>query len=140
MKIDLFFREFYPHPIEKVWTAVSDPAALAVWLMENDFSPIVGRRFRLRHQPVAGGRGWIDCAVLAIEPPSRMVWSWQSTETDVPGRVEINLKTVEGGTELTLAHTGETDLDRRARYASGWPGKLAELHKTLLSSRTMKER
>ena len=134
MKIDLLFREFYPHPIEKVWAAISDPAALAVWLMENDFTPIVGRRFSFRPPPVAGAPGRIDCEVLAIEPPSRMVWSWQSMETDRPGRVEISLKAVEGGTELTLAHTGEPDPERRARYASGWPGKLADLRTTLSSS------
>jgi len=134
MKIDLFFREFFPHPIEKVWASVSDRTALAVWLMENDFEPMVGKRFRFRHEPVAGGRGWIDCEVLALEPPSRMVWSWQSIETDEPGRVEVRLKTVAGGTELTLSHTGETDPERRARYAFGWPGKFADLHKRLSSS------
>ena len=134
MKVELFFREFFPHPIEKVWAALNDRAALAVWLMENDFEPIIGRRFSFHHQPVGGGRGLIECEVLVIEPPARMVWSWQSTATDPPGRVEINLKPVEGGTELTLAHTGETDAERRARYASGWPGKFAELHKQLSSS------
>ena len=132
-KIDLFFSEFFPHPIEKVWTAVSDRNALAVWLMENDFEPMVGKRFRFHHELQPGGRRWIDCEVLALEPPSRIVWSWQSNENSLPGRVEINLKAVAGGTELTLAHTGEPDPERRARYASGWPGKFADLHKQLLA-------
>ena len=131
MKADLFFREFYPHPIEKVWAAVSNSAALAVWLMENDFEPNLGKRFRLRHPPVAGERDWIDCEVLALEAPARIVWSWQSTAADLPGQVEIRLKAVEGGTELTLAHTGEPDPARRSRYASGWPGKFADLHQLL---------
>jgi uncharacterized protein YndB with AHSA1/START domain len=134
VSMDLFFREFYPHPIGKVWAALTDPVALAAWLMENDFEPIIGKRFSFRPQPVGGGRGLIECEVLALEPPARMVWSWQSTETDPPGRVEINLKAVEGGTELTLAHTGETDPERRAQYASGWAGKFAQLHKQLSSS------
>jgi uncharacterized protein YndB with AHSA1/START domain len=131
MKIDLFFREFYPHPIEKVWAAVSNSDALAIWLMENDFEPSIGKRFTFRYSGGPGGRGWIDCEVLAFEPPARIVWSWQAAEADPPGQVEIRLTAVEGGTELTLAHTGETDRERRSRYASGWPEKFSNLHKQL---------
>jgi uncharacterized protein YndB with AHSA1/START domain len=133
MKIDLSFREFYPHPIEKVWAAVSERDALAAWLMESDFEPIVGKRFRFVGAASPEWRGWMDCEVIAIEAPSRIVWSWQAAEADAPGRVEIRLKSVEGGTELTLTHTGETDPGRRSRYASGsgWPGKLTELGKQL---------
>jgi len=69
MKIALFFREFYPHPVEKVWRAVSTREGLAVWLMDNDFEPQEGKRFALRYPPHAGGRGWINCQVVAIEPP-----------------------------------------------------------------------
>jgi len=134
MKLDLSFREFYPHPIEAVWAAITDPAALAAWLMPNDFEPRVGKRFTFRGEPVPGWRGWIDCEVIALEPPSRMVWSWRSTDEDPPMQVEIQLRTVEGGTELTLAHTGETDPERGTRYASGWPPKLAELRNQLLQA------
>ncbi len=134
MKIDLSFREFYPHPIEKVWRAISSREGLAFWLMENDFEPVMGRRFQFRYAAGPNGRGWIDCEVLALEPPTRIVWSWQATESDRDGLVEIQLKTIEGGTELTLAHTGDTDPDRRSRYAAGWPGKFADLHRLLSQS------
>jgi uncharacterized protein YndB with AHSA1/START domain len=131
MKIALFFREFYPHPVEKVWRAVSTREGLAVWLMDNDFEPQEGKRFALRYPPHAGGRGWINCQVVAIEPPERIVWSWQAAEDDRPGQVEIRLRAVESGTELTLQHTGETDPARRLRYASGWSAKFAELRALL---------
>jgi uncharacterized protein YndB with AHSA1/START domain len=73
MTIDLFFHEFYPHPIEKVWAAVSERDGLAAWLMENDFEPIVGKRFRFMGAASSEWRGWMDCEVIAIEAPSRMV-------------------------------------------------------------------
>jgi uncharacterized protein YndB with AHSA1/START domain len=37
----------YAHPIETVWEVVTDPDAIAAWLMPNDFAPVVGHRFRL---------------------------------------------------------------------------------------------
>ncbi|MGH7001873.1 MAG: SRPBCC family protein, partial [Stellaceae bacterium] len=67
-------REFYPRPIEKVWAALTDSEALADWLMANDFEPRVGRRFTFHSDPIPGWRGRVDCEVVALEPPSRMVW------------------------------------------------------------------
>ena len=131
MNLDLFFREFYPHPIEKVWDAISTSVALAEWLMANDFEPVVGCRFVFRGEPTPQWRGWMECQVLAIEPPMRMVWSWKATDYEEAGQVEIRLKAVAGGTELTLTHIGETDPERHARYRSGWPGKLMALHEQL---------
>lgn len=131
MNLELRFKEFYPHPIAAVWAALTDPNALAVWLMRNDFEPRVGKRFTFRDEPTAEWRGWIDCEVIALEPPCRMVWSWQSTADDQPTKVTIELRAVAGGTELTLVHSGETDPARRSRYASGWPGKFAALHSLL---------
>lgn len=138
MNLELRFREFYPHPIGAVWAAITDPAALAVWLMPNDFAPQVGKRFTFREAPTPQWRGWIDCEVLALEPPSRMVWSWRSSDDGPLTQVEILLRTVAGGTELTLAHTGETDPERSSRYASGWPAKLAGLRERLLQSQSQR--
>jgi uncharacterized protein YndB with AHSA1/START domain len=134
MKLELRFQEFYPHPIEAVWAALADPAALAVWLMPNDFEPRVGKRCTFRGEPTSEWRGWMDCEVLALEPPSRMVWSWRSTEDGPLTQVTFDLRTVAGGTELTLVHSGETDPAWRSRYASGWPEKLATLRGLLVQA------
>jgi uncharacterized protein YndB with AHSA1/START domain len=132
MKLDIFLQEVYPHSIERVWTALTDPAALAVWLMmSNDFEPKVGRHFTFRSEPNPGWRGRAECEVLVVEPPSRMVWSWLSTDEGEPTRVEFRLESVAGGTRLTLEHTGETDPNTRSRLMSGWPTRLAELGKEL---------
>jgi uncharacterized protein YndB with AHSA1/START domain len=131
MNLDLEFTEFYSHPVEAVWAAITDSMALAEWLMPNDFEPRVGKRFTFRDEPTPQWRGWIDCQVLALEPPSRMVWSWRSSDEGPSAQVEILLRPVGEGTELTLVHTGETDPERRSRYGSGWRRKLAALHEQL---------
>jgi uncharacterized protein YndB with AHSA1/START domain len=135
MKLDVFLEKFYPHPIEKVWAALTDPAALGVWLMATDFEPQVGKRFAFRDTANPAWRGWADCEVVTLEPPSRMVWSWLSTDEGVPTRVEIRLEPVTGGTRLLLTHTGETDPGAVSRLTSGWPRKLADLDHLLMQNR-----
>jgi uncharacterized protein YndB with AHSA1/START domain len=128
MKLNILLVEEFLHPVEKVWRALTDPAALRVWLMDNDFEPLVGKHFILRERNVrAGWRGWIECEVLELEMPNRMLWSWIHNEGDSPTQVEFRLERIQGGTRLTLSHTGEVASDLEARLRGGWPGKLAGL-------------
>ena len=131
MKLEILLVEDYAHPIAKVWAALTDPTALAQWLMLNDFEPRVGQRFMLRGEPTAQWRGWMECVVLEMEPPRRMVWSWRRSELDDPTRVEFRLDPIERGTRLTLMHTGDTDPGTRERTSSGWPVKLGQLRSLL---------
>ncbi len=64
----------YPHPVELVWRALTEPAALATWLMTNDFQAKVGHRFTFRTDPALAplrdllGGGWRS-KLLAITLP-----------------------------------------------------------------------
>ena len=128
MMLNVLLVEDYPHPVEKVWQSLTEPAALRIWLMENDFEPRVGKRFVLRsRQPRPGNRGWVECEVLELEHPRKMVWSWIHNEGDTPTRVEFRLEEVEAGTRLTLSHTGEIDEATGVSLRGGWPSKLADL-------------
>ncbi|HVI86516.1 MAG TPA: SRPBCC domain-containing protein, partial [bacterium] len=84
MKFDLIFEEIFPHPIETVWHALTDGAALASWLMPNDFVPRIGHRFSLRSPAIPGWPGRAECEVLEMDPPRRMVWSWRSSDAGAP--------------------------------------------------------
>jgi uncharacterized protein YndB with AHSA1/START domain len=134
MKLEILLVEDYAHPIEKVWAALTEPSALAEWLMANDFEPRVGKRFTFRGEASPHWRGWMDCEVLAMEPPRRMVWSWHRSELEEPNRVEFRLEPITGGMRLTLMHTGETDPASGGRYSSGWPIKLNQLRSLLESN------
>ena len=69
MTPEVIFVEELPHPLARVWMAITDPAQLADWLMPNDFEPRVGKRFTLRCPPGPGTRGWVDCTLLELEAP-----------------------------------------------------------------------
>jgi uncharacterized protein YndB with AHSA1/START domain len=127
VKLDLVYTEILPHPLPRVWAALTTAAALRQWLMESDFEPRVGQEFRFICPPSPGIRGYVECKVLELEPMRRVVWSWLSTEDGEPTTVTIELEEVEAGTKLTLRHRGDTTRDVRDRTAAGWTQKIAEL-------------
>ena len=71
MTLDIRLEHRIPHPIESVWGAISTSKGLAAWLMENDFAPHIGHRFRLIGEAVPGWRGDEDGTVeIHGDPPN----------------------------------------------------------------------
>jgi uncharacterized protein YndB with AHSA1/START domain len=66
----------YPHPPEDVWTAITDPRALAEWLMPNTFKPVVGHKFEFRTDPMTGCENHTECEVIEVDPPRRLAYTW----------------------------------------------------------------
>lgn len=126
MKFRLELERTFPHPIEKVWRALTDARALGAWLMRTDFVPEVGREFRMWCDDGKGGTDTYLCKVLAIEPPRRMLWSWvlETRQGEGPTTVEFVLEEVATGTRLMLRHSGDRDKETVERFESGWPAKL----------------
>lgn len=108
---DLRVQRTYPHPIERVWRALTDAERLAAWLMPNNFEPRVGHGFTLTTEPGPGFNGVVHCEVLELDAPRAMTWSWRGGPIDT--RVRFELREVRGGTELTVVQTG-------FRGAKGW--------------------
>lgn len=125
MKRDLAFEATYPHPPEKVWRAVTDPRAIAKWLMANDFDARVGHRFQFRDKPIGNWDGIVNGEILEADPPRRLVYSWVSNVIDT--RVAITLEPVPGGTKLRLVHSGFEGFGQvmlSFLMGSGWKGKV----------------
>ncbi len=58
---------------------------------------------------------------LEIDPPHRIVHSWKpSWSPDSATTVSYRLQAIEGGTRITVAHTGFTEAESCANHASGW--------------------
>lgn len=126
MKAEIDNTVSYPHPIERVWAALTSSDALAAWLMPNDFEPVAGHRFTLRAKPAPGFDGIVQCEVLELDPPNRMVWSWAGGQIDTT--VTFTLEATPGaGTRLRLRQAGfhglAGQLTRRI-LAGGYPGIL----------------
>ena len=74
---DIVVESVLPHPPEVVWKTLTTPELIARWLMPNDFQPILGRRFTFQTRPMGDWDGVVDCQVLELEPPRRLVYSWK---------------------------------------------------------------
>lgn len=97
----------YPHPVAKVWRALTDPALIALWSMRPEgFEPIVGTRFKLVAKPQPGWRGFVECEVLDVREPSLLRYSWVGNDRQAPTEVTYRLAPHAGGTRLTFEHTG----------------------------------
>lgn len=105
----------YPHPPEKVWVAITDPYAIAEWLMPTDFRPVVGSKFRMQVDPAPFcGTGIVVGQVLKADPPRKLVYSWVEGNPDYTPKAGRDHTTVSwklyptpgGGTRLVLEHIG----------------------------------
>ena len=100
MKLDLVFEELLPHPVEAVWGALTDAAAISDWLMATTgFEPRVGARFRMKTQRLSAD-GWVRAEVLELDPPRRMAWAWSADGGAAPTTVTFELTPEGGGTRL----------------------------------------
>jgi len=104
MKRDLRFEVVYKHSIEKVWRALTDPKAIAQWLMENDFEPRLGHKFMFHSKPQPGWDGKTYCEVIELDPPRRLAYTWRGGPIDT--LLRITLEPVPDGTRMVLEHSG----------------------------------
>jgi uncharacterized protein YndB with AHSA1/START domain len=126
----------YPYPIDSVWKAISSREALSDWLMETDFEAIVGKRFTFKTKPSPGFDGIVRGEVLVVEPPHKLVYSWQSG-TLKNTTVSFQLEEVKEGTKFTFEHTGFSGLRElipRFILGSGWGSLLDKKIRAWLES------
>jgi uncharacterized protein YndB with AHSA1/START domain len=95
---------FYPYSPQRVWQVLTNRRALAAWLMENDFEPRVGHKFRFKDSTLPGLDESVDCQVIELEEPKRLSYTWQDRMMSQPSIVTWTLKPVHGGTQLQLEH------------------------------------
>lgn len=126
---------FFPHPPEVVWEYLTNAELMALWLMKNDFQPIVGHDFQFRTNPIPSLNidGIMHCKVLEIVPFKKLSYSWKGG----PGEGKITLDTVvvwklepkDTGTELFLEHSGFSETENLAIYNGMTGGWLQNINK-----------
>lgn len=110
-----------PHPPEKVWRALTDPALLTEWLL-----PVLelrlerGAEFTFRTQPFPDWDGTVKCRLLEIDPPRRLSYTWGVPFLETV--VTFTLAPTAAGTRLSIVQSGFQPHQKReqggARY--GW--------------------
>ncbi|MEO6935150.1 MAG: SRPBCC domain-containing protein [Collimonas sp.] len=114
------------HPPEKIWRALTQPHLIAEWLMKNDFSPVVGRRFDLR-----ADWGTVDCEVLAVEPNKTLSYTWAAHGLE--SVVTWTLTPTSKGTHLRMEQTGFRPDQKQAYQGAkaGWQQFFTSLEQVL---------
>lgn len=107
MSQDIHHTCFYDHPPERVWEALTLPAAVESWLMKGNFEAVVGRKFRLEMPGTTGFRGWVEGEILVADRPRELAYAWTGGDDWThPTRVDWKLKAAPSGTEVEFSHTG----------------------------------
>lgn len=117
------FERTYPHPVERVWAAVTEPDQLVRWFPSAvQLEPREGGAVRFSGDPYGEGSTGV---VLTWDPPHRLAFTW--------GPDELHLTVDDAGdgrTRLVLVNVLD-DRSAAARNAGGWHVCLAELVKVL---------
>jgi uncharacterized protein YndB with AHSA1/START domain len=126
-----------------VFDALTTPEGIAAWwgpdagpvlLAETDLR--VGGRFRVRFRMLDGSEHESSGEYLEVVRPKRlaMTWRWASDEDPGESLVEIDLRAVAEGTELTFTHSRLHDEETRRSHEEGWNGALDKLERHCLTS------
>lgn len=109
----------YPHPVERVWAAVTEPSELAHWFPSAvTVQPRAGGTIAFSFDPHTDPS---QGTVLAYEPPRRFAFTWGGDE------LHLSLQPDDGGgCVFTLVNVLEAR-DTAARNGAGWTVCLAEL-------------
>jgi uncharacterized protein YndB with AHSA1/START domain len=124
-----------------VFDAFTAPDAIACWwgpdagpvlLAETDVR--VGGRFKIRFRTLDGGEHECSGEYLEVMRPERlaMSWRWAGDEDAVESRVEIDIREVAEGAELTFTHSRLRDEESRRGHEQGWNGALDKLERHCL--------
>ena len=125
-----------------VFDAVTAPEGIARWwgpdagpvlLAESDAR--VGGRFRVRFRMLHGSEHECSGEYLEVVRPERVAMSWRWATGEDPGesRVEIDLRPIAEGTELTFTHSRLHDEATSRGHEAGWNGSLDKLERYFLT-------
>jgi uncharacterized protein YndB with AHSA1/START domain len=134
---DLTITRTLAFPVDRVWRAMTDPAALAAWFWPQRFGPTaevdlrVGGRYRI-DGPAAGMAA--SGEYVTVEPPHKLVFTWVWDGEPGETLVTVDLTPTAGGTELTLRHARFPDDQQRDQHAQGWYDCLDRLPEWLTHS------
>jgi uncharacterized protein YndB with AHSA1/START domain len=118
--IDLRIERRITASINRVWACLTTPDLIADWFFAVDFRPEIGHRFRIEGEPVTGWRGWTEVEILELDPPHRMLWSFDCTAEATPSRVRFELEQREDHVRLVLTHEGFVPPKTRHLLDEGW--------------------
>lgn len=118
----------YDQSPNEVWEYLAQAELIALWLMPNDFKPILGYEFQFTTKPIPSLEldGIFHCQVLEIVPHQKLTYSWKGGSGNgvftLDTVVEWTLEKYGNGTKLLLKQTGfrEVNLPIFTAMTNGW--------------------
>ncbi len=112
MERTISIKWFFTHPPEYVWECLTNPELISIWLMKNNFKPVLGHRFNFYAKPIPSMDfdGIVYCEVIDIVPLKKLVYTWKGGPS--PGIIKLDtvlvwtLESKNEGTEVLLEHKG----------------------------------
>jgi uncharacterized protein YndB with AHSA1/START domain len=122
-----------------VFDAVTTAEGIASWWGPDDgpvliaeSDPRVGGRFRVRFRVLDGNEYESTGEYLEVREPERVAMTWRWADDEDAGhetRIEIDLRAVEGGTEVTFTQSRFADVATRDGHEKGWNGSFDKLER-----------
>lgn len=142
MQRDITIKWSFPHSPEKVWECLTNPELISLWLMRNDFKPVVGHRFNFHTKPIPkmGFDGIVYCEVIDVVPFKKLVYTWKGGPA--PGVIKLDtvlswtLEAKNGGTEVLLEHKGFKGFHNYLAsvfMGGGWKNSIAKAFEKVLN-------
>jgi uncharacterized protein YndB with AHSA1/START domain len=132
-----------------VFEAMTTAEGVAAWFGPDDLPVVraemdarVGGAYRVHFRTLDGRDHEAAGEFLELVPPRRIVmsWSWafggELEESGRVSRVEVELRPIEDGTELTFTHAALSSEASERSHAGGWTGALDKLVRHLERKRS----
>jgi uncharacterized protein YndB with AHSA1/START domain len=126
---DIVVEAVLPLTPEVVWKTLTTADLIDKWLMPNDFSAVVGKKFNFRTKPMGDWDGIVHCEVLEIIENGRLVYSWKGGSGEnakygsrLDTTVTWTLVPVAAGTRLKMVHAGFRLPANQAAFDAMSPG------------------
>jgi uncharacterized protein YndB with AHSA1/START domain len=126
---------------DTVFDALTRPEQIALW-WGPDAGPVlvtetdvrVGGQFRVRFRMLDGSEHESGGVYQEVVRPTRlaMTWIWAGEDSH-ESLVEIDLRAIADGTELTFTHSRLPDKESRDSHREGWTGALDKLERMFVS-------
>lgn len=131
------------HAPKAVFDAFADPELISRWLKPSPeitltvlaFKFLVGGAYRFQYRMPGGQTMTVHGAFQTIEPPRRIVFSWDIEPPDehagLSSVVSITISPAGQGSELLVRHAQLTRAGAPERHDQGWRGALDRLEQIL---------
>jgi len=125
----------YEQSPNEVWKYLTQADLIALWLMPNNFLPVIGHEFQFRTKPIPSLDldGIFHCRVLAMFPFQKLIYSWKGSSGNgiftLDTVVEWTLEKCGKGTKLFLKQTGfkEANLSIFTAMTDGWEKNIQKM-------------